>query len=166
MTQLTDICPVCGMIANEEISSVEHHKMYFHFCSEQCRDMFVARPSLYRIKAAGKDRNEILKRRTMRLAEPLGKAGAELLIPYLEELMGVKEVEFEGDKVHITYDLLQVTESQIENVLLEVGVQLGGSWLERFRRGWTYDHEEIELDNLAAPPGLIPNRAPPGAGSK
>ena len=166
MTQLTDTCPVCGMRASEEVSSVEFHKMYFHFCSEQCREMFIAYPTLYRIKAAGKDRNEILKRRTMRIAEPLGEAGTELLVPYLEALMGVKEVMIEDDKVHIAYDLLQVTEMQIEKVLVEVGLQLGGDWLERLRRGWVHDCEENELDNLVAPPALLPNRATPGAGRK
>jgi len=164
--QLSDTCPVCGMRTKEEISSVEHRKMYFHFCSVQCREMFVAHPNLYNIKAAGKDRSEILKRRTMRLAKPLGEVGAELLIPCLEALMGVKEVMIEGDKVHISYDLLQVTESQIEKVLVDVGVQLGDDWLERLRRGWVHDCEDNELDNLAAPPELLPNRAPPGAGRK
>jgi len=165
MTQLSDICPVCGMTAEAGIPSVEHYKMFFHFCSEQCREMFIAHPSLYSTRA-GKERSEILKRRTMRLAEPLDNEVSELLIPYLMEMMGVKEVVVEDDKVHITYDLLQVTEMQIEKALVEVSIQLGGGWLERLCRGWVYDSEEIELDNLAAPPALLPNRAPPGAGSK
>jgi len=166
MAQHSDTCPVCGMKTEVDVQSVEHHKMYFHFCSEQCRETFVAHPSLYMIKAAGKEQSEIFKRRTMHLAEPLGKGGAELLSPYLTKLMGVKEVVIEGDKVRITYDLLQITEIQIEKVLAEVGVKLGGDWLERLRRGWVHDCEDNELDNLAAPPEPLPNRAPPGAGRK
>jgi len=165
MMQLSDTCPVCGMAVEAEVATVEHHKMYFHFCSEQCREMFIAHPSLYSAKV-GKERSEILKRRTMRLAEPLDHEVAELLVPHLLEMMGVKEVLIEDNKVHITYDLLQVTEMQIEKALVEVGIQLGGSWLERLCRGWVHDSEEIELDNLAAPPELLPNRAPPGAGRK
>jgi len=161
MTQLSDTCPVCGMAVEAEVATVEHHKMYFHFCSEQCRGMFIAHPSLYSTRV-GKERSEILKRRTMRLAEPLDHEVAELLVPHLLEMMGVKEVLIEDNKVHITYDLLQVTEMQIEKALVEVGIQLGGSWLERLCRGWLYDGEEIELDNLAAPPVHHCNRAPPG----
>ena len=45
MTQPNDICPVCGMKAKADVPSVEHHKMYFHFCSEQRRETFVATPA-------------------------------------------------------------------------------------------------------------------------
>lgn len=128
MTRLSDTCPVCGMAVVAGISSVEYHKMYFHFCSTQCRETFIAHPSLYGAKI-GKERNEILKQRTMRLTEPLESEVTDLLIPYLMEMMGVKEVVAEDDKIHITYDLLQVTESQIEKTLVEVGLQLGGGWL-------------------------------------
>jgi len=165
MTLPHDTCPVCGMRAEVEVPSVEYHKMYFHFCSEQCRECFVARPNLYSGKI-GKERSEILKQRTMRLAEPLDSEVTELLISRLKEMMGVKVVEGEGDRVRITYDLLQVTEIQIEKVLAEIGVQLGGGWLERFRRGWVHDSEDNVLDSLAAPPAACCNRAPPGAGVK
>jgi len=161
MMQLSDTCPVCGMKAQVEVSSVEHYKMFFHFCSDQCRETFIAHPSLYSAKI-GKERSVILKRRTMRLTAPLDNEVAKPLIPYLTEMMGVKEVAVENNKVHITYDLLQVTEMQIEKALVEVGVQLGGGWLERLRRGWVHDSEEIELDNLAAPPAPCCNRPPPG----
>jgi len=162
MMQLSDICPVCGMATVPEVPSVEHQKMYFHFCSEQCRETFIAHPVLYSTRI-GKDRKEILKRRTMRLTEPLEREVTDLLIPYLMEMMGVKEVLVEDGKVHVTYDLLQVTEIQIEKALVEVGIKLGGGWLQRLCRGWVHDSEEIELDNLAAPPAPCCNRAPPGA---
>ncbi len=160
MTLHNDKCPVCGMKANADLPSVEYQKMFFHFCSKQCRETFIARPNLYRIRA-GNVRNEAIKRRTMHLAEQLDNEVTELLIPYLTELMGVKDVVIEEDKVHVTYDLLQVTEEQIENALVDVGVQLGSGWVDRFRRGWVHDSEEIELDNLAAPPAPCCNRAPP-----
>ncbi len=77
--------------------------------------------------------------------------------------MGVQEVTAEKRRVSVTYDLLQVTEAQIEKALTEVGARLGGGWLERLRRGWVHDSEETELDNLAAPPAPQRNRPPPGA---
>jgi hypothetical protein len=45
------------MTANIEVPSLEYHKMYLHFCSEQCRETFIAHPSLYivcRMKNSGK----------------------------------------------------------------------------------------------------------------
>lgn len=162
MTRLSETCPVCGMKADIEVFSVEHHKMFFYFCSEQCRETFVAHPSLYSAKL-GQERSEILKRRTMSLAEPLDKEATELLISYLMKMMGVKKVTVEADKVHISYDLLQATESQIETALVEIGVQLGSSWMERLRRAWVHDCEEIELDNLDSPPAPCCNRPPPRA---
>ena len=160
MTQINDLCSVCGMKTEAEIPSVEHHKMYFHFCSEQCRETFVAHPGLF-ITQAGKEQSAILKRRTMRLAEPLDNDATALLIPSLMEMMGVKEVVVEGDKLHITYDLMQVTEMQIEKTLVEVGVQLGGGWLELLCRAWVHNSEETELDSLAAPTAPCFNRPPP-----
>ena len=150
MRQISDICPVCGMRTEINIPSVTHNKMYFHFCSEQCRKTFSDHPTIYSSKA-GKAQNEILKRRTMRLTTPLDREVSALLIPYLKEMMGVKMVTVEDDTINISYDLLQVTESQIEKALGEIGLQLGGSWLEQLRRAWVHDSEEIELDNLAAP---------------
>ncbi len=159
--QLSDTCPVCGMAKLAEVPSVEHHKMNFYFCSKQCRETFVAHPKIYSAKV-GKERSEILKRRTMRLAEPLSSEVADLLIPYLMEIMGVKSVVVDGDKINITYDLLQVTEIKIEKALVEIGLQLGGDWLRRLCRSWVHDSEETKLDNLAAAPAPCCNQPPPG----
>ncbi len=160
MTQPRDICPVCGMKPKTEIPSVEHDRRYFHFCSDQCRETFIAHPRLYRSRSS-QQQSETLKRRTMNLAEAPGSEVSELLISYLKEMMGVKKVTVEGEKIDVTYDLLQVTESQIEKELVEIGIKFGGGWLERLRRGWVRDSEEIELDNLAAPLAPSYNRTPP-----
>ncbi len=157
-----DICHVCGMPANPVVESVEYHKMFFHFCSEQCRETFLENPGLYASKPAA-ERQEILKRRTLHLAEPPDEEIATLLTSYLKELMGVKEVEVEGDRLHVSYDLLQVTEAQIEEALTEAGLQLDDSWRERLRRAWVHDTEEIELKNLTAKPGACCNKPPPGS---
>ncbi len=159
--QLSDICPVCGMAALIDVPSVEHHKMKFYFCSEQCRETFVAHPNLYSAKT-GKERSEIVKQRTMRLAEPLDRNVTDLLIPYLMEMMGVKSVVVDGNKINITYDLLQVTEMKIEKALVEIGLQLGDGWLERLCRSWIRGSEETKLDNLATAPAPCCNQPPPG----
>ncbi len=155
-----NICPVCGMEADHDVHSVERHNMFFHFCSVQCRETFSSHPQLY-TKAPKTVHEERLKQRTMRLAEPLVTEVTERLIPYLLEMMGVKKVKVEGAKVHITYDLLQVTEIQIEKELVEIGLQLGDGWLEHLRRGWVEYSEEAELGNLAASPAPCCNRPPP-----
>ncbi len=161
MIQLGDICPVCGMAALAEVTSVKYHKMNFYFCSEQCRETFIAHPKIYSAKV-GRKRSEIVKRRTMRLAEPLDREVTDLLVPYLEEMMGVKSVVVNGDKIDITYDLLQVTEIKIEKALVEIGLQLGGDWLERLCRSWVHDSEETKLENLEAASAPCCNQPPPG----
>jgi len=158
----SDVCPVCGMLAVPEIASVEHHKMYFYFCSQQCRESFVARPKLY-ATSPEKERDEVVKQRTLRLNESLEEKVATLIIAYLSEMMGVKNVLVDGNRIRITYDLLQVTEKQIEAALGEIGVQLGGGWLERLHRGWVHDSEETELENRAASAAPCCNKPPPGA---
>lgn len=161
MSMVNDSCPVCGMKTTSGAPTVEYHKMFFHFCSEQCRKTFLAHPGLYSSKV-GKERNKILKQRTMNLAEPLDDETRKLITSSLLKMMGIQEVIVEKGRVSVTYDLLQITEKQIEKILIEVGAQLGGGWLERLRRSWVRDSEEIELDNLAAPPAPRRNRPPPG----
>lgn len=159
MTRLNDTCRVCGMAAKIDVPSLEYHKMYLHFCSEQCRETFIDHPNLYSV-VSEKQRKEIVKRRTMSLAEPLNEKATELLISDLTEMMGVKEVVVEKYKVYVSYDLLQVTRQQIENRLVEVGIKFGDEWVERLRRAWVHNSEENELDNLAAPVHYY-NRPPP-----
>lgn len=162
MNSNPDICHVCGMPSDPAVANVEYHKMYFYFCSEQCRETFLENPGLYAAKSAA-EQKEILKRRTLHLAEAPAPEVAELLISYLRDLMGVKEVTVEGERLHISYNLLQVTEAQIEEALTEAGLQLDDSWRERLRRAWVHDTEEIELKNLSAQPSSCCNKPPPGS---
>ncbi len=160
MKQQQNICPVCSMKVNPDVATVEHHKIHFHFCSKQCRETFSARPSFY-IKTAESEREARLKRRTMHLAETPDDEVAALLTACLSNMMGVKEVAVEGKKLQITYDLLQATEIQIEKTLDKIGVQLGRGWLERLRRGWVNDSEEVELENLTTTSKHCCNKPPP-----
>jgi YHS domain-containing protein len=159
MTKLSDTCRVCGMAAKIEVSSLKYHKMYLHFCSEQCRETFIAHPSLYSVSVE-KHQKAIITHQTMSLAEQLDNKEAHILINHLIEMMGVKEVVVDTHKIKISYDLLQVTRKQIENRLIEVGIELGNDWVERLRRVWVHDSEENELANLASPIHYY-NRPPP-----
>lgn len=77
--------------------------------------------------------------------------------------MGVREVSFQGDRLQISYDLMQVTQAHIEQTLDELGVHLDNSWWHKARRGWAHNAEENELANLARGDGACCNRPPPGA---
>lgn len=154
-------CPVCGMKADGGHYATEYQKMYFHFCSEQRRDNFNAHPRLYS-GALYRAREECLKQRVLHLAEPVDDEVAALLVSYLKEMMGIRKAAVAGDKLSITYDLLQVSAVQVERKLNEAGVQLGDGWLLRLRRAWIYNSEETELGNLAASLGACCNRPPPG----
>jgi len=156
-----DICHVCGMAADPEVGSVEYHKMFFWFCSDQCRETFQKNPALYASKLPDKQ-PQVIKDRTLHLAEPPPREVDDLLTSYLKDLMGVKEAFIEGDRLRIRYDLMQVTEAQIEKALKEAGLKLDESWRERLRRSWMQNTEEIELENLSSKPSSCCNRPPPG----
>lgn len=74
-------------------------------------------------------------------------------ISIFKEMMGVGHIEIKGDTIDIQYDLLQVTEAQIDSALTEVGVTLEHSWPERLRRAFVHYFEETEATSLELPPG-------------
>jgi len=161
-TKLTDHCPVCGMRVESALYKTQYHKMYFHFCSEQCRETFEATPQLYASGAVEK-REPVLKYRVLRLASVRAPDEVKAIEAHLMEMMGVTKVQFQGDRLQISYDLLQVTQSRIEQALIELKVELDNGWWQRVRRGWVRDTENNELQNLARGTGACCNRAPPGA---
>jgi YHS domain-containing protein len=126
-----DHCPVCGMKADSTVPAVQYQKRYFHFCSVQCRDTFNVHPPLY---TGTPRRDERLRDQILHLAEPIDDEVATLLVTYLKEMMGVREVSIAGDRLSIRYDLLQVNASPVERKLNEAGIELGNSWLLRLRR--------------------------------
>lgn len=153
-------CPVCGMKIGTGLLTLEYHKIYFHFCSEQCRETFKIHPGLYSSKQ-DKDRVEVIKCRRLVLSGPLDPEAGQAITEYLQALMGVKEIHLEGCSLLIRYDLLQLTLMQIERSLNEVDIELDNSWWQRLRRSWTHNTEKNELDNLASTPGTCCNRPPP-----
>ncbi len=149
--------PVCGMeVAPAQLETV-YEGLRYAFCSEQCRQRFVANPHLYigvpGEKAPVQKGEELLKRRRFQLDAPLAPHDAVILADELGAMMGVKAIEIQDDNtVTLTYDLLQATAEQLEAKMAEVGAKLGAGWAERLRRGFVHYMEECEAGNLEVHP--------------
>ena len=122
-------CPVCGMNVGKHEHEITYQQMQFSFCSEQCKERFLAHPHLYigyPDQPAPKQMGQVdLKRRHLTLHDPLSVEGAELVQELLNGLMGVKEAIASGNTITVTYDLLQESLKEMEQVLIEVGARLG-----------------------------------------
>ncbi len=149
--------PVCGMLVAPDQHAIMHQQMHFAFCSAQCRDRFIANPHLYighrGHKAPTQEGRAVLKHRRMKLDEPLPHELVERVITHIKEMMGIERIEITDDTIDIRYDLLQVTEAQIESALAEVGATLNHRWSDRLRRSFVQYFEETEISSLEAPTG-------------
>lgn len=159
---VVNTCPVCGMNVEYDDWTETHTGIQYLFCSSQCRDNFRERPLLYTGKNAGNVHVRLMQRR-FRLESSLDSSQAEIVRGELCAMMGVEQIEVEGDQISLTYDLLQCTVGQVEECLKQAGVRLGEGWSDRLKRGWMKYKEENELDNLVTQPGACCNR-PPGKG--
>ncbi|MBI1424307.1 MAG: YHS domain-containing protein [Gammaproteobacteria bacterium] len=148
--------PVCGMQVKPNHYSVEYLQVRYSFCSQQCQERFLANPHLYigrpGMKAPKQTGLELVKRRRLRLDQPLSAIEEGKLIAALQPMMGIQSVEVSGDCIEINYDLLQATAAQIEEKMAEIGVQLGAGWTDRLRRAFVHYEEECEIGNLEVPP--------------
>ena len=161
MGKTKTLCAVCSTPVGLEECVVEHHKVYYHLCTDQCKETFLARPRLY-IGKPGAERPVKMKLRTLKLVDPVSQQSAGLITEQLMALKGVKNVTIESNLIHVTYDLLQVTEQRIEERLNHTDAKLGSGWLERLGRAWIHYSEDTELDNMAAIPAPCCNQPPPG----
>ncbi|TCK18020.1 YHS domain-containing protein [Thiogranum longum] len=148
--------PVCDMMVDPRELSIDYLGMHFSFCSEQCKQRFLDNPNLYIGTAGHKSPRQegrvVLKRRRLKLSEPLSAEAREGLIKQLQSMMGIKRVDVEGDIVDITYDLLEATEAQIEETIAQSGAVLGQSLARRLSRGFVKYLEETEIENLEVKP--------------
>jgi YHS domain-containing protein len=148
--------PVCEMWVAPEQNAVTYQRMHFAFCSPQCKQRFLANPHLYIGRpgepAPKQSGHAVVKRRRLRLDEPLAHADAQQLTERLRAMMGVSVVEIKARDLSITYDLLQATAEQIEAVLQEAGARLGTGWAERLRRAFVHYLEETEVESLEVRP--------------
>ena len=141
------------MVDGQKIA-VEYLGIRYAFCSEQCKERFISNPHLYvgrpGHKAPKQEGLEIIKRRRLHLASHLTAEQVGVLTQALEAMMGIKKISVDGDRVEITYDLLQATAKQIEARLVEIGAQLGESWADRLRLAFVHYEEECEMGNVEA----------------
>jgi YHS domain-containing protein len=149
--------PVCEMWVAPDENAVSYQGMHFAFCSQQCKERFLANPHLYiglpGEPAPKQSGQQVVKRRRLRLGEPLPDADAQQLSKRLHAMMGVYAVDIKADELTITYDLLQATVEQIEAVLQQAGARLGAGWGERLRRAFVHYLEETEVQSLEVRPG-------------
>lgn len=93
-----------------------------------------------------------IKHHKIRFQEgPNGKNMIELA----DELKGVKgisqvNVDFKDNNVSVEYNLLKVSQYDIEKRMVEVGFVLDNGFWQKFKRGWAHFAEENERDNLTA----------------
>jgi len=86
------------------------------------------------------------------LERPLSVEGKAILDTALRDVMGVEAVSVAGDRIEVTYDLLQVSLEDLEGILVGIGARLGGSWVESLRRAWIHESEETEIGAREAAP--------------
>lgn len=143
---------VCGMQVDSGSNQIVYLGIPYAFCSKQCQERFLANPHLYvgmpGQKAPKQEGLSVIKRRRLRLTQPLSPDQERTLGNALLAMMGIKAVSVEGDSVEIEYDLLQATAEQIEERLAEIGVQLGEGWTERLHRAFVHYEEECEVGSL------------------
>jgi len=148
--------PVCGMMVDCHQHAIEYLKMHFAFCSLPCKERFQANPHLYigypGRKAPKQEGLEEIKCRCIHLGQALSPAGIALISSELHTMMGIKAVRVSKTEIEIRYDLLQASLQQIEDRLVQIGIQLGGGWAERLRRALIHESEELQIDSLEVSP--------------
>lgn len=144
--------PVCHMKVPPTSFPTEYAGSHYAFCSTQCKERFLAAPRLYvgfpGRKAPAQEGKKVIKCRRLLLSAPLDATQAEQVKHALLEMMGMQEICIEGDKLEITYDLIQVTAEQIADQLALVGANLGGGWIDRLKLAFINHLEEIEISSL------------------
>jgi len=145
-------CPVCLMETDDTSLSYDYQDIKFTFCSEQCQERFIANPNLY-VGQVGKPAakhymKNIIKQRTLHLDKTIPDDIAKVISQTLMTMMGIKNIEIKGNKIDITYDLLEATTKQIENRIEQMGQHLSSNWGGHLKRHFIHYSEETELDNL------------------
>jgi YHS domain-containing protein len=144
--------PVCHMEIPAASFATEYAGIHYAFCSAQCKKRFLANPHLYTgfpgHKAPAQQGKEIIKQRRMMLSAPLDAEQTALVKRALLEMMGVREIHIESDKIKIQYDLMQVTAEQIADKLALIGTELGSGWMDRLKQAFIHYQEECEVGSL------------------
>jgi len=144
--------PVCEMNVSPGNFDYKYIGNNYSFCSKQCYDRFIANPHLY-IGQPGKPSAKqqgktILKCRTLKLDRNIPDDISRELQLALNKMMGIKEIVIDNNIIRITYDLLEATAEQIENVISETNEKLSSNWIDKIISAFIHYAEETELDNL------------------
>jgi len=143
------------MMVDKDSYALEYQQREYAFCSLQCRQRFESNPHLYVGRpghpAPAQHGHEILKKRKLKLSEPLSDQHCDLIKLELNNMMGIRAVDFESDCLFISYDLMQVTVKQIEMAIENTGNKLRSDMGTRLRQAFVHYMEETELDNLEEP---------------
>lgn len=146
--------PVCGMMVPRDSHPLDYQHIHYAFCSEHCRERFRQYPYLFVGKAsygpAEKQKGRVVRKaHRIKLVNEVGLDKLPQLSRALESLMGVEAVDARGDEVIVIYDLVQVSLSDIENVIVAEISGLREGTTDKIRRAFIHYSEECELESLA-----------------
>jgi len=148
----THQCPVCHMHVEYATLSHAYAGMQFVFCSQQCKDRFIANPHLYIGKPGSpspkQQGRQVIKRRVLTLEQALPEDVKQNVTDALNAMMGIRKITIENDRIEISYDLLEATIQQIETTLETAGNRLSTGWGEILKRAFIHYLEETEIDSL------------------
>ena len=148
---------VCLMMVESDDISLDFEGIHYAFCSEQCRERFQMNPRLYigfpGNQAPKQKGDEVIKTRKLKLEHSVPVDLADKVHESLGAMMGVEYIDIDGNIIYITYDLLQTTEAQIEQELIQLGIVLGDDLSERIHRAFVHYIEEMEIDGREVQPG-------------
>lgn len=166
--------PVCDMMVGELEHQIVYRGIGYAFCSQQCRERFIAAPRLYvgrrGLLAPKQNGMEVIRRKHMSLSLPLTQAKFLELKGALLSMMGVMTVQpvdwmtagepgarrgesrnsttMHVEAVAITYDLFQATAEQLERKCAELDVVPSNRWGEKLQRDFIHYLEKCELEDL------------------
>lgn len=126
--------------------------MQFAFCSKQCKERFIGNPRLYIGKPGSpspkQQGKQVIKRRVLKLSQTLPEDVKQNVTEALNNMMGIRQVSIEGDRIEINYDLLEVTVQQIETTLEAAGNGLSTDWGKMLKMAFIHYLEETENSSL------------------
>ena len=144
--------PVCQMQVSSTSFATKYEGDHYAFCSAQCKERFLASPHLYigfpGRNAPAQEGKKVIKRHRLTLSAPLDAIQADQVKRALLEMSGMHEVNIEGNKIEIQYDLIIVAAEQIADKLASIGADLGEGWIDRLKLALINNLEEIEINSL------------------
>jgi len=145
-------CPVCYMHVQDTALSHSYAGMQFVFCSQQCKDRFAANPHLYIGKPGSpspkQQGKQVIKCRVLKLSQAVPDEVKQHVTDALNDMMGIRKITIESDRIEISYDLMEATSQQIEATLEAAGNRLSSGWGEILKRAFIHYLEETEIDSL------------------